>query len=77
MTYADLQEALRVLGLGERATFREIKTRHRELVKRHHPDTAPTSDPDTIRTHSVLEPHPKGVRRLSEHSRTPKHESCG
>ena len=49
MTYSDLQEALRVLGLGERATLTEIKTRHRELVKRHHPDTGTTDDPDTIR----------------------------
>lgn len=49
MTYSDLQEALRVLRLGERATLKEIKTRHRELVKRHHPDTGATGDPDTIR----------------------------
>ena len=49
MTYADLQEALRVLGLGERATLKEIKTRHREMVKRHHPDTGNTDDPETIR----------------------------
>lgn len=49
MTYADLQETLRVLGLGERATLKEIKTRHRELVKRHHPDTGNTDDPDVIR----------------------------
>lgn len=33
MTYVDLLEARIVLGLGERATIREIKTRHRELVK--------------------------------------------
>jgi DnaJ-class molecular chaperone len=49
MTYADLQEALRVLGLGERATLKEIKTRHRDLVKRHHPDIGTVDDPDTIR----------------------------
>jgi len=49
MTYADLQEARIVLGLGERATLKEIKTRHRELVKRHHPDTGNTDDPETIR----------------------------
>lgn len=49
MTYSDLQEALRVLGLGERATLKEIKTRHRELAKRHHPDTGITDEPDTIR----------------------------
>ena len=49
MTYADLQESLRVLGLGERSTLREIKTRHRELVKRHHPDTGNAGNPETIK----------------------------
>ena len=49
MTYVDLQEALRVLGLGERATLKEIKARHRELVKRHHPDTGNAGDPQVIR----------------------------
>jgi len=49
MTYADLQEALRVLGLGERATLKEIKTRHRALVKLHHPDTGNADDPKIIR----------------------------
>lgn len=49
MTYADLQEALRVLGLGERATMKDIKTRHRELVKRHHPDAGDTTEPEVIR----------------------------
>ena len=49
MTYADLQAALRILGLCERATLRDIKTRHREMVKRHHPDADVESEPETIR----------------------------
>ena len=49
MIYTDLQEALRVLGLGERATLKEIKARHRELAKRHHPDTGTSDDPEMIR----------------------------
>lgn len=49
MTYADLQEAIRVLEVGDRATIREIKSRHRELVKRHHPDTGNTAEPEMIR----------------------------
>lgn len=49
MTYADLQEALRIFGLGERATLSDIKARHRQLVKRHHPDTGVTSEPEAIR----------------------------
>jgi len=50
MTYAQLQESLGVLGLGERSTLGEIKARHRELVKRHHPDICTDGDPETIRT---------------------------
>ena len=49
MTYAELQEALLVLGLDQRAALKEIKARHRELVKRHHPDTGNAGDPETIR----------------------------
>lgn len=49
MTYADLQEALRIFGLGERATLREIKTRHRYLVKQHHPDNGSAANEETIR----------------------------
>jgi DnaJ-class molecular chaperone len=48
MTYADLQESIRILGLGQRSSLREIKTRHRELVKRHHPDTGNDDDKETI-----------------------------
>lgn len=49
MTYENLQEALRVLGLGERSSLKEIKARHRELVKRYHPDTGNVDDQETIR----------------------------
>ncbi|PKN12688.1 MAG: molecular chaperone DnaJ [Deltaproteobacteria bacterium HGW-Deltaproteobacteria-4] len=49
MTYTDLQEALRVLELEERVTLKEIKTRHKELVKRYHPDTGNTDEPEKIR----------------------------
>lgn len=49
MSLADVQAALSTLGLGERSSLREIKTRHRELVKRHHPDTGFMGDPETIR----------------------------
>ncbi|MDA8429661.1 MAG: J domain-containing protein [Geobacteraceae bacterium] len=49
MTYADLLEAIKVLGLGKRATLKEIKTRHRELVKLHHPDTGNDCDSEMMR----------------------------
>jgi DnaJ-class molecular chaperone len=48
MTYTDLQEALRVLRLEERATLKEIKAQHKELVKRYHPDTGNTAEPEMI-----------------------------
>jgi curved DNA-binding protein CbpA len=49
MTFADLQTARDILELGERATLKEIKARHRALVKRHHPDAGNAGDPETIR----------------------------
>jgi DnaJ-class molecular chaperone len=49
MTFTDLQEALRILELGERATLKEIRARHRELAKRHHPDTGTPGDGEEIR----------------------------
>jgi len=49
MTYSDLQEALLVMDLGERVTLKEIKARHKELVKRYHPDTGNTAEPEMIR----------------------------
>ena len=39
MRYADLIRALEIFGLSDRVTLREIKARHRELVRRHHPDS--------------------------------------
>lgn len=45
MTYRDLQQAATLFGLGERATLRQIKARHRELAKMHHPDRGAAADP--------------------------------
>lgn len=49
MTYDELKEALQVLGLSGRPTLKEIRTRHRQLVKRYHPDAGGGSDPELIR----------------------------
>ncbi|MCM0084148.1 J domain-containing protein [Geomonas sp. Red32] len=50
MTYRELKAALAVFGLEERATLADIKSRHRELVKRYHPDTGQgEDDPAQIR----------------------------
>jgi DnaJ-class molecular chaperone len=49
MTYQELQQALKVFGLEEQASLREIKTRHRELAKRYHPDAGNQGDGKAIR----------------------------
>lgn len=58
MTYVELQEALRILGIRERSTISEIKSRHRELVKRYHPDAGSADGQEAIRqinaAHRVL-----------------------
>ncbi len=50
MRYANLIRALELFGLSDRVTLREIKARHRELVRLHHPDSAEEGgDPERIR----------------------------
>ena len=49
MTYADLQQALLIFGLGERATLKDIKSRYRNLAKRYHPDTSTLEEADAMR----------------------------
>ncbi len=49
MTYQELMAALKLFQLGERATLRQVKSRHRELAKNHHPDHGCDSDPEIIR----------------------------
>lgn len=44
MTYIELQRALDLFGLGERASLNQIKSRHRLLVKRYHPDSHTDTD---------------------------------
>jgi len=38
MTFKELQKSLEILELTDRVTMKQIKHRHRELVKRYHPD---------------------------------------
>jgi DnaJ-class molecular chaperone len=49
MTYKELQDSLFIFGLGERATLKEIKARHRKLVKQFHPDAGEKQDNEQIR----------------------------
>lgn len=48
MSYRELQEAVALFGLGERATLRQIKDRHRDLAREHHPDRGGAADPATM-----------------------------
>ncbi len=48
MEFEELQRALTIFSLKERVTLREIKARHRDLVKRFHPD-AGGGDSERIR----------------------------
>ena len=48
MTYQDLKAALRIFDIGDRATLKQIKERHRSLVKQHHPDHAEQPDRETM-----------------------------
>jgi DnaJ-class molecular chaperone len=36
--FAEIDEARRLLGLGETATLKEIKSAYRRMASRHHPD---------------------------------------
>jgi DnaJ-class molecular chaperone len=49
MTYKDLKSALDIFQLGKRANLKQIKARHRELVKRHHPDRQASKETEAIR----------------------------
>ena len=48
MTFDELEQARQVFRLSERASLKEIKDRHRMLIKRYHPDSG-GDDPERIR----------------------------
>ena len=49
MIYQDFKKAISIFELGERANFIQIRDKHRQLVKAHHPDRAKASEPEAIR----------------------------
>ena len=49
MTYREFKQAIEVFGLGERVTLVQIKARHRELARAHHPDHGNDTDSEVIR----------------------------
>jgi len=48
MTYKEFRDAIAVFGLGERASLSQIKSRHRDLAKAHHPDQKEATDLEEI-----------------------------
>lgn len=49
MTYAELQAALDEFGLPPKVTLKKIRERHRQLVRRYHPDLGAAGNNDRIR----------------------------
>lgn len=49
MTYEELQTARAELDLPEQVTLKKLRQRHRELVRRYHPDRGAAGDNDRIR----------------------------
>jgi DnaJ-class molecular chaperone len=49
MTFEEFDQARRLFGLPERATLNEIKTRHRLLAKRFHPDRGEGGNSEQMR----------------------------
>lgn len=59
MEFSDLEQACAIFGLEKKASYTEIKKRHRELLRRHHPDHNTDADGEQIRlinaAYAVLE----------------------
>ena len=59
MEFSDLKHACTIFGLKEKASYAQIKKRHRELLRQHHPDHNADADGETIRlineAYAVLE----------------------
>lgn len=49
MTFEELQSALVEFDLSPRTSWKKIRTRHRELVRRYHPDKGGSADGEKIR----------------------------
>lgn len=49
MTYEDLTAALSEFDLPQQVTLKKVRARHRQLVRRYHPDKGADADNDKIR----------------------------
>ena len=54
MNFTDIDESRKLLGLGEIATLKEIKSAYRTMAKRHHPDKHSGTSPDETEMMSKL-----------------------
>ena len=52
--FNEIEEARKLLGLGEAATLKEIKTAYRTLAHRHHPDKLGGNDSAESETMKLL-----------------------
>ena len=52
--FNEIEEARKLLGLGEAATLKEIKTAYRTLAHRHHPDKLSGNDSAESETMKLL-----------------------
>jgi len=48
MIYRELEAALSILGLGQRASLAEIRNRYHQLAREHHPDGGTARESDQI-----------------------------
>lgn len=49
MNFNEIDEARRLLGLGEAVTLKEIKTAYRKLAHYHHPDKNDSTNGKVVR----------------------------
>ncbi|MGM0416933.1 MAG: J domain-containing protein, partial [Thermodesulfobacteriota bacterium] len=49
MEFLDLEHACNIFGLKEKASYAQIKKRHRELLRQYHPDHNADVDGEKIR----------------------------
>lgn len=71
MTYQDLKKSLQLFGISSRASLTEIKTKHKSLVKKYHPDKG-CNDPEKIQqinaAYTVLLTYCSSYRFSFDHS---------
>jgi hypothetical protein len=66
--WQQLAAARELLGLGERATVREVKQAYRRLSKEHHPDTAnPATENERVAMHELTTAYQTLLRHCEQY----------